>query len=85
MDVHMPEMDGLTCARHIRALDGDRARVPIIALTADVMDETQERARAAGMNAFLSKPVQPHQLREVMAHCVGQRQGGQRAPGESPD
>ena len=85
MDVHMPEMDGLTCAQHIRALEGERARVPIIALTADVMDEAQERAHAAGMNAFLAKPVQPHQLREVMAHCVGQRQGGQRAPDESPN
>lgn len=72
MDVHMPEMDGLTSTRHIRALTGPRSQVPIIALTADVMNEAQDRARAAGMNAFLAKPVQQRELCAVMAHCVGQ-------------
>lgn len=70
MDIHMPEMDGLSATRHIRALPSRRARVPIIALTADVMNEAQEQAREAGMDAFLSKPVQKQQLQEVMAHCV---------------
>jgi len=70
MDIHMPEMDGLSATRHIRALPSGRARVPIIALTADVMNEAQEQAREAGMDAFLSKPVQKQQLQEVMAHCV---------------
>ncbi len=84
MDVHMPEMDGLTSTRHIRALTGPRSQVPIIALTADVMNEAQDRARAAGMNAFLAKPVQQRELCAVMAHCVGQakHEPPPTAPGE---
>jgi two-component system, sensor histidine kinase len=70
MDIHMPEMDGLTSTSHIRALPGGRGNVPIVALTADVMNEAEDRARAAGMDAFMSKPVNKQQLSEVMAHCV---------------
>jgi signal transduction histidine kinase/ActR/RegA family two-component response regulator len=66
MDIHMPVMDGLTSARRIRALPGPRARVPIVALTADVMNDVAEQAMAAGMNAFLSKPLQKKQLQEVL-------------------
>ncbi|NIC43007.1 ATP-binding protein [Aquabacterium sp. A08] len=72
MDVHMPEMDGLSATRHIRALPGRRGQVPIVALTADVMNEAQARTREAGMNAFLSKPVQKQQLLDVMTHCLQQ-------------
>ncbi len=70
MDLHMPEMDGLEATQRIRALPGRRGLVPIVALTADVMNEARDRARDAGMNAYLSKPVQKQQLQEVMAHCV---------------
>ncbi len=70
MDLHMPEMDGLEATQRIRALPGRRGQVPIVALTADVMNEARDRARDAGMNAYLSKPVQKQQLQEVMAHCV---------------
>lgn len=66
MDIHMPVMDGLTSARQIRALPGPRARVPIVALTADVMNDAAEQAMAAGMNAFLSKPLQKTQLQAVL-------------------
>ncbi|WP_396436148.1 ATP-binding protein [Limnohabitans sp.] len=68
MDIHMPVMDGLTSARHIRALPGARGQVPIVALTADVMNDAAEQAKAAGMNAFLSKPLQKTQLQDVMPH-----------------
>ena len=68
MDIHMPVMDGLSSARHIRALPGARGRVPIVALTADVMNDAAEQAKAAGMNAFLSKPLQKTQLQDVMPH-----------------
>jgi len=69
MDIHMPEMDGLTATRLIRELpDLRKAAVPIVALTADVMNEAREQALEAGVNEFLSKPVQKHQLREVIEH-----------------
>jgi CheY-like chemotaxis protein len=66
MDIHMPVMDGLSSARYIRALPGARGQVPIVALTADVMNDAAEQARAAGMNAFLSKPLQKKQLETVL-------------------
>jgi signal transduction histidine kinase/ActR/RegA family two-component response regulator len=68
MDIHMPVMDGLSSARQIRALTGARGLVPIVALTADVMNDAAEQATAAGMNAFLSKPLQKTQLLAVMPH-----------------
>jgi CheY-like chemotaxis protein len=68
MDIHMPVMDGLSSARQIRALTGARGQVPIVALTADVMNDAAEQATAAGMNAFLSKPLQKTQLLAVMPH-----------------
>ncbi|WP_334165945.1 response regulator, partial [Tepidimonas sp.] len=70
MDVHMPEMDGLEATQGIRALPGPRGRVPIVALTADIVDDAEQRAQAAGMNAFLAKPVQRAQLEAVMARCI---------------
>jgi two-component system sensor histidine kinase/response regulator len=53
----MPVMDGLEATRRIRKLGGDKSRTPIIALTATAKEEDREACRAAGMNAFLTKPV----------------------------
>ncbi|HEY0836553.1 MAG TPA: ATP-binding protein, partial [Azospirillum sp.] len=70
MDIEMPEMDGLAATHAIRALPGPAAAVPIIALTADTLAGDAERCLAAGMNAYLMKPLNPHQLRAVLArHC----------------
>jgi len=66
MDIHMPVMDGLSSTRQIRALPGARGQVPIVALTADVMNDAAEQAMAAGMNGFLSKPLQKTLLQAVM-------------------
>jgi CheY-like chemotaxis protein/anti-sigma regulatory factor (Ser/Thr protein kinase) len=66
MDIHMPVMDGLTSARQIRALPCARGKVPIVALTADVMNDAVQQTMAAGMNAFLSKPLQKNQLQAVL-------------------
>jgi signal transduction histidine kinase/ActR/RegA family two-component response regulator len=66
MDVNMPVMDGLTAIRHIRAMDGEAARVPIVVLTADVMNEARDKAMAAGADAFVSKPVNLDQLRAIV-------------------
>ncbi len=73
MDIHMPEMDGLACARAIRQLPGARGRVPIIAVTADVMNEAGEQARAAGMDAFLSKPLQRLALEQALNRLSASR------------
>jgi len=67
MDIHMPHMDGLESARAIRALPGRRARIPIIAVTADVMNEAQERSLQAGMDDFIAKPIEPRRLQALMS------------------
>jgi PAS domain S-box-containing protein len=66
MDLHMPEMDGMQATTCIRAqLDaGDQPR--IIAVTADVLDETQARCLAVGMDAYITKPVAAAQLDAVL-------------------
>ncbi len=67
MDVRMPVMDGLTAASRIRAMDREDAlKIPIIALTANAFDEDVQRSLQAGMNAHLSKPVQPDILFETL-------------------
>ena len=63
MDMRMPEMDGLTATANIRAMDrSDAAVIPIIALTANAFDEDVQRSLQAGLNAHLSKPVDPEKL-----------------------
>ncbi|WP_296510640.1 response regulator [Rhodoferax sp.] len=70
MDVHMPVMDGLTASRAIRAMEGPISQVPIIVLTADVMNDAKEQAMAAGVNDFVTKPVQIGQLQSAMQKCL---------------
>ncbi len=65
MDCQMPVMDGFTASRRIREAEarrGDRRRLPIIALTANVMSEDRENCIAAGMDAHLGKPIDPEVL-----------------------
>ena len=62
MDVRMPVMDGLVATRAIRALDGDVARIPIIALTANVLADQVAFYRAQGMDAHVAKPINPRDL-----------------------
>ena len=67
MDMRMPEMDGLTATKTIRAMDREDAKtIPIIALTANAFDEDVQRSLQAGLNAHLSKPVQPDSLYETL-------------------
>lgn len=66
MDIRMPVMDGLTAARTIRSMErGDAQKIPIIAMTADAFNEDEQTAKEAGMNAHISKPVEPRSLFDV--------------------
>ncbi len=80
MDVRMPEMDGLEATRAIRVLDRpDAKRVPIIAMTANAFDEDVQLSLQAGMNAHLSKPVEPEHLYQTLEELIWEAQQGEIA------
>ena len=71
MDMRMPEMDGLEATKAIRALDRQDAKtIPIIALTANAFDEDVQRSMQAGLDAHLSKPVEPSLLFETLESLI---------------
>lgn len=71
MDMRMPEMDGLQATEHIREMDRPDAKtIPIIALTANAFDEDVQRSLQAGLNAHLSKPVEPDVLFETLETMI---------------
>ena len=71
MDIRMPIMDGLKATEAIRALDRpDAKKVPIIAMTANAFDEDVQRSLQAGMNAHLSKPVEPEHLFKTLQELI---------------
>ena len=71
MDVRMPVKDGLTATKEIRALPREDAKqIPIIAMTANVFDEDVERSHESGMNAHLSKPIDPDLMYETLASFI---------------
>ena len=71
MDMRMPEMDGLEATRCIRASGREDAKaIPIIALTANAFDEDVQRSLQAGMDAHLSKPVEPEALFETLESLI---------------
>ncbi len=75
MDVRMPVMNGLDAARAIRELSRpDAGEIPIIAMTANAFDEDVQLSLQAGMNAHLSKPVEPERLYETLEQMIGRRQ-----------
>ncbi len=76
MDMMMPEMDGLTATRVIRAMDGPKSRIPIIGLTANAMEADAEACREAGMDGFVTKPVKAARLEEAMREVMNERVGG---------
>jgi len=72
MDVRMPNMDGIEATREIRALKDDKARIPIVGVTADATDEHQKEYISAGMNSVAHKPVQLDQLLSAMDTALGE-------------
>ena len=86
MDVRMPVMDGLAATRSIRAMDRpDAKKIPIIAMTANVFDEDVMHSLQAGMNAHLSKPVEPEHLYDTLDRLIAEyRKGQSMSEGQSP-
>lgn len=71
VDWRMPEMDGLEATRTIRGMDrSDAKAVPIIALTVNAFDEDVQRSMQAGLNAHLSKPVEPETLYKTLEDLI---------------
>jgi CheY-like chemotaxis protein len=71
MDVSMPRLDGIAATRAIRSREaGTGRRLPIIALTANSLDEDRQQCLAAGMDGFLVKPLEQLTLAEAISlHC----------------
>jgi two-component system, sensor histidine kinase len=85
MDLHMPVLDGVSATRAIRALpDRAAATVPIVALTADVFEQTRERCLMAGMNDFLAKPINQQQLAGMLRRLFGSSAGSVQASSAAP-
>ena len=71
MDVRMPEMDGLEATKTIRLLKREDSKtIPIIAMTANAFDEDVQRSLQVGMNAHLSKPVEPERLYQTLEEFI---------------
>ncbi|SDZ09664.1 hybrid sensor histidine kinase/response regulator [Pseudomonas sp. NFIX28] len=75
MDCEMPILDGFSATQQLRAWEvgNQRVRTPVVALTAHILTEHKERARQAGMDGHMAKPVELSQLRELIEHWVAQR------------
>ena len=69
-------MDGLEAARTIRSIDRpDAKNIPVIAMTANAFEEDVQQSLQAGMNAHLSKPVEPERLFETLSRMIKSRHG----------
>lgn len=69
MDIQMPEMDGFVATQQIRALP-NAGRLPIVAMTADVLSEDRDRCFRAGMNDYITKPINVRQLTDVLIRWI---------------
>jgi CheY-like chemotaxis protein len=74
MDVQMPDLDGLQATQEIRRAEADtHHRVPIVALTAHAMQGDKQRCLEAGMDGYLTKPINPAELDRVLQNHEAQR------------
>jgi len=80
MDLHMPLLSGEEAARRIRLLEGEAREIPIIALTADILPETRRAAREAGINAFLTKPLEEYTLMRLLTASLNGEDPGDLEP-----
>jgi CheY-like chemotaxis protein/HPt (histidine-containing phosphotransfer) domain-containing protein/anti-sigma regulatory factor (Ser/Thr protein kinase) len=82
MDQQMPEMDGLEATRRLREVLNGPTRLPIIALTAAVGAHDVAQCRAAGMDDFVAKPIEPDALLDAFERVLGERVLGERVLGD---
>jgi two-component system, sensor histidine kinase and response regulator len=73
MDIQMPVMDGYTATKAIREFDSPMATIPIVAITAHAMSEEREKCLNAGMNAYITKPINARELFQILGELVGER------------
>jgi CheY-like chemotaxis protein len=86
MDVQMPKMDGVEATARIRELGGERASVPIVALTGNVMQGDRENYLEAGMTDYVSKPVKIPEFRALLARYLNQPEaGGENTSSDEPE
>jgi PAS domain S-box-containing protein len=83
-DLHMPEMDGYTLAETIRREEAGRSRMPIVVLTANALRGEASRAHAAGMDDYLTKPVQLELLRTTLEKWLP-KTAENKLPGKQPE
>lgn len=69
LDYHMPELDGLATTHALRHSEGVNRDIPVILVTADVINDTREKALGHGVNAFVSKPMQASDLQRALHSC----------------
>lgn len=82
MDIQLPGQDGLALTRQLKA-DPATAAIPVVALTAHAMVDDEQKARAAGCDGYLTKPINTRALPQQVAAVLRARSGGAPA-GESP-
>lgn len=85
MDIYMPEMNGLEATAAVRALPGERGQVPIIAMTAYAVESDRESCLAAGMNDYVSKPINKQELLATVARWLQGSGGEGRRAAETPE
>ena len=73
-DIQMPVLNGYEATRKIRALEGSRSQIPVIAVTANTFEDDRREAFEAGVNALVAKPYNPDELVAVLGEWIAPQQ-----------
>ena len=86
MDMEMPEMDGITATLHIRKWEAEQGRtyLPIVAMTANALQEDRERCLAAGMDGYIAKPISRKTLQDELSRVFSKKAEPPRAAAAQP-